>query len=187
MNINTASMLGVLILEPRIFTDSRGFSFESFHQEKFKQNTGLDVTFVQDNHSQSRHGVLRGLHYQMTPHAQGKLVRVVRGEVWDVVVDLRANSNTFGHWSGAYLNESNCRQIWIPPGFAHGFLVLSEVADVLYKTTSFYEPASERCIAWDDATLKINWPTHSLHTRDKKPTLSVKDRSGISFLAAETF
>lgn len=164
----------VLILEPNVFGDERGFFFESYNQRDFEAATGLHgITFVQDNHSRSRRGVLRGLHYQLPPKAQGKLVRVVRGAVFDVAVDIRRGSPTFGRWVGVELSESNHRQLWIPPGFAHGFLVLSDEADFLYKTTDYYSPAHERCIRWDDPTLAIAWPDLGV-----APTLSPKDRVG---------
>ncbi|MDR2129489.1 MAG: dTDP-4-dehydrorhamnose 3,5-epimerase, partial [Burkholderiaceae bacterium] len=139
----------VLLLQPKVFGDSRGFFLESYNQQTFRQATGLDTAFVQDNHSRSRRGVLRGLHYQLPPRAQGKLVRVVRGAVWDVAVDIRRGSPTFGQWAAAELTQDNHHQFWIPPGLAHGFVVLSESADFLYKTTDYYSPAHERCIRWD--------------------------------------
>lgn len=170
----------VLILEPKVFGDARGFFFESYNQRDFEAATGLrGVTFVQDNHSRSRRGVLRGLHYQLPPKAQGKLVRVVRGAVFDVAVDIRQGSPTFGRWVGVELSESNHRQLWIPPGFAHGFLVLSDEADFLYKTTDYYSPAHERCIRWDDPTLAIAWPLGGV-----VPIVSAKDAAGASFAAA---
>jgi dTDP-4-dehydrorhamnose 3,5-epimerase len=170
----------VLILEPKVFGDSRGFFFESFNQQDFQQVTGLDVNFVQDNHSRSTKGVLRGLHYQIK-QPQGKLVRVVRGAVFDVAVDLRKSSAAFGQWVGVELTEANHKQLWVPPGFAHGFVVLSETADFLYKTTDYYEPAYERCIVWNDPTICINWP-HGL-----MPQLSAKDRVGVGLMEAEVF
>jgi dTDP-4-dehydrorhamnose 3,5-epimerase len=147
----------VLILEPKVFGDSRGFFYESFNAQDFAKVTGLDVSFVQDNHSRSSKGVLRGLHYQLQ-QAQGKLVRVVRGTVFDVAVDIRKSSATYGQWVGCELSEDNHRQFWVPPGFAHGFVVLSETADFLYKTTDYYAPAHERCIAWNDPTIGVRWP-----------------------------
>lgn len=169
----------VLILEPKVFGDTRGFFFESYHQRDFEAATGLHgITFVQDNHSRSRRGVLRGLHYQLPPKAQGKLVRVVRGAVFDVAVDIRRDSPTFGRWVGVELSDSNHRQLWIPPGFAHGFLVLSDEADFLYKTTDYYSPAHERCIRWDDPTLAIAWPLAGA-----APIVSAKDAAGASFAA----
>jgi dTDP-4-dehydrorhamnose 3,5-epimerase len=171
----------VLIIEPRVFGDSRGFFFESFNQKAFDQATGLNAHFVQDNHSRSAKGVLRGLHYQIE-QAQGKLVRVVRGAVFDVAVDLRKSSTTFGQWVGAELTEENQRQMWIPPGFAHGFLTLSDVADFLYKTTNYYAPQFERCIAWDDASIAIAWPSTGI-----TPQLSAKDRAGARLAEAQVF
>lgn len=159
----------VLVLEPRIFGDARGFFLESFNQTAFQAVTGLDMTFVQDNHSRSTRGVLRGLHYQLQ-QPQGKLVRVVRGSVFDVAVDIRRGSPTFGQWAGAVVSEDNHRQMWVPPGLAHGFLVLSESADVLYKTTDYYAPQHERAIAWNDPDIGIEWPLDGL------PLLSGKDQ-----------
>lgn len=148
----------VLILEPKVFGDARGFFFESFNEEVFRRATGFAPNFVQDNHSRSARGVMRGLHYQLPPHAQGKLVRCVRGAVFDVAVDIRKNSPTFGHWVGEELSEENHRQLWIPPGFAHGFLTLTDAADFLYKTTSCYAPSYDRGIAPDDPAIGIKWP-----------------------------
>jgi dTDP-4-dehydrorhamnose 3,5-epimerase len=170
----------VLILEPKVFGDSRGFFFESFNAKDFASVTGLDVNFVQDNHSKSAKGVLRGLHYQLQ-QAQGKLVRVTQGAVFDVAVDIRKSSPTFGRWVGCELSETNHRQLWIPQGFAHGFIVLSESADFLYKTTDYYAPAYERCIAWNDPYIGIVWP------EGIAPLLSTKDQQGISFVQAEVF
>ena len=164
----------VLLLEPKVFGDDRGFFFESFNQQVFNQVTGLNVQFVQDNHSKSARHVLRGLHYQMQ-QPQGKLVRVVQGEVFDVAVDIRPGSKTYGQWVGEILSAENKRQLWIPAGLAHGFVVLSESAEFLYKTTDYYAPAHERCIAWNDADLAIQWPI----TGD--PLLSAKDAAGIAF------
>ena len=169
----------VLILEPKVFGDSRGFFFESFNQQDFKQVTGLDVNFVQDNHSKSTQGVLRGLHYQIQ-HPQGKLVRVTQGAVFDVAVDLRRSSANFGKWVGIELSEDNKRQLWVPPGFAHGFLTLSDTAEFLYKTTDYWSPEHERAIKWDDASLNIPWPLHGL-----LPTLAAKDAVGAAYNAAE--
>ena len=149
----------VLIFEPRLFGDERGFFMESFNQKAFDLAVGHEVQFVQDNHSRSARGVLRGLHYQMPPHAQGKLVRVTQGCVFDVAVDIRPASPTYGRWVGTELSEANHRQMWIPPGLAHGFLVLSESADFLYKTTEYYAPQAERSLRWDDARLAIEWPS----------------------------
>ena len=172
----------VLILEPKVFGDARGFFFESFNQKAFNEATGLDLNFVQDNHSRSAKGVLRGLHYQLPPHAQGKLVRVVRGAVFDVAVDIRQGSPTFGHWVGVELSEDNHRQLWIPPGFAHGFLTLSDSADFLYKTTDYYAPSHERCIAWNDPTIGVQWPDIGM-----APLLSAKDQTGLSLSEIEVF
>jgi dTDP-4-dehydrorhamnose 3,5-epimerase len=163
-----------------VFGDSRGFFFESFNQQDFNQATGLNVNFVQDNHSRSAKGVLRGLHYQLQ-QPQGKLVRVVRGAVFDVAVDIRKSSPTFGKWVGCELSEDNHRQFWVPPGFAHGFVVLSDIADFLYKTTDYYAPAYERCIAWNDPAIGISWP----HRLDAQ--LSSKDKAGLSLLQTEVF
>ena len=160
----------VLLIEPKVFGDARGFFFESFNQRTFNEATGLDVHFVQDNHSRSVRHVLRGLHYQLPPYAQGKLVRAVQGEVFDVAVDLRSDSPTCGQWAGAVLSAENKRQMWIPPGFAHGFLVLSEAAEFLYKTTDYYAPEYERSIRWDDPDLAIDWPLGGA-----APLLSGKD------------
>jgi dTDP-4-dehydrorhamnose 3,5-epimerase len=168
----------VMVLEPRVFGDARGFFYESFNQEVFREAIGLDVTFVQDNHSRSAGGVLRGLHYQLR-QPQGKLVRVVRGAVFDVAVDIRRSSPTFGRWVGIELNEENHKQLWIPAGFAHGFLVLSATADFLYKTTDYYSPVHERCIAWDDPELAIDWPLTT------PPQVSAKDAAAADFHNAE--
>ncbi|WP_430230097.1 dTDP-4-dehydrorhamnose 3,5-epimerase [Nitrosomonas communis] len=170
----------VLILEPKIFGDERGFFFESFNAQRFKEATGLDVQFVQDNHSKSARNVLRGLHYQIQ-QPQGKLVRVVQGEVFDVAVDLRKSSNTFGKWVGIHLSAENKKQFWIPPGFAHGFVVLSNSAEFLYKTTDYYAPHFDRCLRWDDPTLSIKWPVGS------EVQLSAKDSAGNTWENAEFF
>ena len=170
----------LLILEPKVFGDSRGFFFESFNAKNFAQATGLNVNFVQDNHSRSSKGVLRGLHYQVQ-QTQGKLVQVTQGAVFDVAVDIRKSSPTFGKWVGCELSDSNHRQLWIPPGFAHGFMVLSESADFLYKTTDYYAPTHERCIAWNDSSIGIQWP------EGITPLLSAKDQQGVSLSAAEVF
>lgn len=162
---------GLVILEPRVFGDERGFFFESFNQKAFNEATGLDTKFVQDNHSRSAKGVLRGLHYQVQ-QPQGKLVRVVRGAVFDVAVDIRQGSATFGKWVGVELSEENHKQLWVPAGLAHGFLVLSESADFLYKTTDYYAPQHERCIAWNDPDIGIEWPNTAT------PRLSAKDQLG---------
>lgn len=170
MKVTKTAIDGVLILEPKVFGDARGFFMESFNRNAFSQATGLELEFVQDNHSRSSKGVLRGLHYQLPPHAQGKLVRVTQGLVFDVAVDMREHSPTFGTWVGVELSDDNHRQLWLPPGMAHGFVVLSESADFLYKTTDYYAPQSERSVRWDDPTLAIAWP------RLQAPfTLSPKD------------
>ena len=171
----------VLIFQPKVFGDARGFFFESFNRQVFDQAVGRHVDFVQDNHSRSSKGVLRGLHYQIR-QPQGKLVRVVRGSVFDVAVDLRKSSRTFGQWVGVELSEENQRQLWVPEGFAHGFVVTSESADFLYKTTDFYAPAHERCIRWDDPALAIQWPELGL-----KPLVSAKDAVGKVFGDAAVF
>ena len=170
----------VLILEPRVFGDERGFFFESHNQRAFEQATGVRTSFVQDNHSRSRKGVLRGLHYQVR-QPQGKLVRVVAGEVFDVAVDLRRSSPTFGRWAGTRLSAENKRMLWIPAGFAHGFLVLSDSADFLYKTTDYYAPEHERSLLWNDPALAIPWPLRG------EPVLADKDRRGAPLAAAERF
>ncbi len=175
MNVTRMAIPEVLLIEPRVFGDARGFFYESFNQKSFNEATGLDLDFVQDNHSRSAKGVLRGLHYQLPPHSQGKLVRVVRGAVFDVAVDIRKGSPTFGQWVGMELSEDNHRQFWVPPGFAHGFVVLSETADFLYKTTEYYAPSHERCIAWNDPTLNIRWPDIGM-----APLLSAKDQGGLA-------
>ena len=168
----------VVLLEPKVFGDARGFFFESFNQKAFNDATGTDHQFVQDNHSRSSRGVLRGLHYQIQ-QPQGKLVRVVRGAVFDVAVDIRKSSPTFGQWVGAELSEDNHRQLWVPPGFAHGFIVLSDTADFLYKTTDYYAPQHERCIAWDDPAIGIDWPDTGVGVQ-----LSVKDSAGTALIHA---
>jgi dTDP-4-dehydrorhamnose 3,5-epimerase len=178
MKVTPCAIADVLLIEPKVFGDDRGFFYESFNQRDFAKATGLDLPFVQDNHSKSGQGVLRGLHYQVQ-NPQGKLVRVVAGEVFDVAVDIRPDSPTFGKWVGEVLSADNKRQLWVPPGLAHGFVVLSEHAEFLYKTTDYYSPEFERCIAWDDPTLAIAWP--SLDTPFK---LSAKDAAGASFLSA---
>ena len=180
MHIIQTAIPDVLILEPKVFGDERGFFFESFNARAFSEATGLNPNFVQDNHSRSQRGVLRGLHYQVQ-QAQGKLVRVTAGEVYDVAVDLRRQSPTFGQWVGAHLSADNKRQMWVPEGFAHGFVVLSEFAEFLYKTTDYYAPAHERCIRWDDPKLAIDWPLQ------EEPRLSAKDQQGLSFDVAEVF
>ncbi|MFV3327955.1 dTDP-4-dehydrorhamnose 3,5-epimerase [Pseudomonas sp. NY15372] len=170
----------VVLFEPRVFGDARGFFFESFNQRVFDDAVGKAVSFVQDNHSRSAKGVLRGLHYQIQ-NAQGKLVRVVEGEVFDVAVDLRRSSPTFGRWVGAHLSAENKHQLWVPEGFAHGFVVLSETAEFLYKTTDYYAPAHERCLAWNDAEVGIQWPM------TEEPLLSEKDKIGKSLSEADLF
>ncbi len=175
MKVTATAIADVLLLEPKIFGDDRGFFFESFNARVFAQATDLNVTFVQDNHSKSARHVLRGLHYQ-TQQAQGKLVRVVAGEVFDVVVDVRPESPTYGKWVGEILSAHNHRQMWVPPGLAHGFLVLSENAEFLYKTTDYYAPEFERCIAWNDKKLNIDWPLSGA-----MPSLSAKDALGHAF------
>lgn len=174
LSVTSTAIPDVLILEPKVFGDSRGFFLESYNQQEFEQATGLKPNFVQDNHSRSAKGVLRGLHFQLPPHAQGKLVRVVSGSVFDVAVDIRRDSPSYGRWIGVSLTAENHRQLWIPPGMAHGFLVTSESADFLYKATSFYSPEHERCIAWNDPTLAIDWPI------TVPPLISPKDKAGIS-------
>jgi dTDP-4-dehydrorhamnose 3,5-epimerase len=180
MKITPTTIPDVLLIEPKIFGDERGFFFESFSQRIFDEAVGRPVSFVQDNHSKSRRGVLRGLHYQIQ-NSQGKLVRVTEGEVFDVAVDIRRSSLTFGKWAGVHLSADNKKQLWIPPGFAHGFLVLSDTAEFLYKTTDYYTPAHERCILWNDASLAIAWPLQ------QQPALSVKDTAGLSLAHAEVF
>ena len=170
----------VILLEPKVFGDARGFFFESFNQRAFNAATGTDYQFVQDNHSRSSRGVLRGLHYQIQ-QPQGKLVRVVQGAVFDVAVDIRKSSPTFGQWVGVELNADNHHQLWVPPGFAHGFVVLSETAESLYKTTDYYAPEYERCIVWDDAALAIDWRYQGA------PNLSAKDAQGLSLAQADVF
>lgn len=178
MKVTATAIADVLLIEPKVFGDARGFFFESFNQRAFTQATGVTLPFVQDNHSKSAHGVLRGLHYQVQ-NPQGKLVRVVQGEVFDVAVDIRPGSPTFGKWVGEILSASNQRQLWVPPGLAHGFVVLSETAEFLYKTTDYYYPEFERCIAWNDPTLAIAWPDMGC-----EPKLSAKDAAGKSFKEA---
>ncbi|HDD9129829.1 dTDP-4-dehydrorhamnose 3,5-epimerase, partial [Escherichia coli] len=158
MNVIKTKIPDVLIFEPKVFSDERGFFFESFNQKIFEEAVGRKVEFVQDNHSKSSKGVLRGLHYQLEPYAQGKLVRCVVGEVFDVAVDIRKSSSTFGKWVGVNLSSENKRQLWIPEGFAHGFLVLSETAEFVYKTTNFYSYPHERSIIWSDSNINISWP-----------------------------
>ena len=170
MQVTETAIAGVLIFEPKVFGDERGFFMESFTQKVFDQAVGRPVAFVQDNHSRSAKGVLRGLHFQKDPHAQGKLVRVTQGSVFDVAVDIRLGSATFGRWVGVELTAGNHRQLWIPPGLAHGFLVTSDSADFLYKTTDYYAPECEGSLRWDDPALAVDWPLHGA-----MPTLSGKD------------
>lgn len=181
MNVIRTAIPEVVIIEPKVFGDARGFFFESFNQKAFNEATGTSHPFVQDNHSRSAQGVLRGLHYQIQ-QPQGKLVRVVRGAVIDVAVDIRKSSPTFGQWVAEELSEDNHRQLWVPPGFAHGFVVLSEMAEFLYKTTDYYAPAHERCIAWNDPTLAIDWKLDG-----RQPLLSAKDAQGLPLAQAELF
>lgn len=158
MNVTPTALPEVLIIEPRVFGDARGFFSESWNEQAFNKAVGHEIRFVQDNHSRSARGVLRGLHYQLPPHTQGKLVRVLSGAVFDVAVDMRRGSANFGRWVGVELNADNHRQLWVPPGFAHGFLVLSDTADFLYKTTDYYSPSSEGSVRWDDPAIGIKWP-----------------------------
>jgi len=181
MRVQPTAIPEVLIIEPKIFTDERGFFYESFNERHFRQVTGLDVRFVQDNHSRSVKGVLRGLHYQLPPAAQGKLVHCVAGEVFDVAVDIRQSSPTFGEWVGEYLSAENKRQLWIPPGFAHGFLAISESAEFFYKTTAYYAPESERTLLWSDPQLAIAWPMNG------EPRLAAKDAAGKTLAQSELF
>ena len=179
--ITTTPIDGVLVLEPKVFGDARGFFFESFNARDFAQATGLEVTFVQDNHSKSAKGVLRGLHYQ-AQHAQGKLVRVTQGAVFDVAVDIRKGSPTFGQWFGAELSAENNKQMWIPAGLAHGFLVTSDSAEFLYKTTDYYYPEFERSLLWNDPSVGVEWPLHLL---DSQPLLAAKDVAALTFAQSE--
>ena len=180
MKANSLAIPDVVLIEPRLFGDDRGFFYESFNQAQFDAAVGREVKFVQDNHSRSVKNVLRGLHYQIN-HPQGKLVRVVQGEVFDVAVDIRKSSPTFGKWVGEVLSATNKRQLWIPEGFAHGFVVISDTAEFLYKTTAYYAPAEERCIVWNDSTLSVEWPI------DSNPILSAKDAQGRTLNEAEVF
>ncbi|AWS96184.1 MULTISPECIES: dTDP-4-dehydrorhamnose 3,5-epimerase [Citrobacter] len=174
MNVIKTEIPDVLIFEPTVFGDERGFFMESFNQKVFEESVGRKVEFVQDNHSKSARGVLRGLHYQLPPFAQGKLVRCVVGEVFDVAVDIRHDSETFGQWIGVILSAENKKQLWIPEGFAHGFMTLKEDTEFCYKTTNYYHPASEACIKWDDQFLNISWP-------DQPTSISAKDKKGFPF------
>ncbi len=180
MQVTPQAIPDVLLIEPKVFGDARGFFFESFNQHAFNEATGTSHSFVQDNHSRSARGVLRGLHYQIR-QPQGKLVRVVNGAVFDVAVDIRKSSPMFGCWVGVELSADNHRQLWVPPGFAHGFVVLSETAEFLYKTTDYYAPEHERCIAWNDPALDIDWRFGGV------PSLSAKDAQGLPLAAAEVF
>ncbi|PND30130.1 dTDP-4-dehydrorhamnose 3,5-epimerase [Achromobacter pulmonis] len=180
MNAQRLAIPDVVLIEPKVFGDDRGFFFESFNHARFEEAIGRPVQFVQDNHSRSAQHVLRGLHYQIQ-QPQGKLVRVVQGEVFDVAVDLRKSSPTFGQWVGEVLSAHNKRQLWVPEGFAHGFVVLSDTAEVLYKTTDYYAPTFERCLAWNDPAVGIHWPAGLV------PQLSAKDQQGASLTAAEVF
>ena len=182
MKVTATRLPEVLILEPRVFGDERGFFLESYNRRVFNEVGGGEFDFVQDNHSRSARGVLRGLHYQLPPHAQGKLVRVTAGRVFDVAVDLRRSSPRFGQWAGVELSAENHRQLWIPPGFAHGFVVLTDLADFLYKATNYYAPQAERAVIWNDATIGIEWPDSGV-----APTLSAKDGVAPSLSAAECF
>ncbi|MBA3113758.1 dTDP-4-dehydrorhamnose 3,5-epimerase [Salmonella enterica] len=174
MNVIKTEIPDVLIFEPKVFSDERGFFMESFNQKVFEEAVGRKIEFVQDNHSKSTKGVLRGLHYQVEPYAQGKLVRCIAGEVFDVAVDIRKDSETFGKWVGVNLSSENKRQLWIPEGFAHGFLVLSDSADFLYKTSNYYSPAHERGIVWNDPTININWPINNDKILSEKDTILPK-------------
>lgn len=180
MNVIPTAIPDVLVIEPRVFGDDRGFFYESFNKSVFTDKTGVEYDFVQDNHSRSSKNVLRGLHYQIS-QPQGKLVRVVVGEVYDVAVDLRKSSPTYGQWVGEYLSAENKKMLWVPPGFAHGFVVTSEIAEFLYKTTDYYAPEYERCIIWNDKSINIDWPDSI------EPVLSSKDMNGSSFEDAEVF
>jgi dTDP-4-dehydrorhamnose 3,5-epimerase len=180
MKVTPLSIPDVLLIEPQVFGDDRGFFFESFNQNKFEEATGYKINFVQDNHSKSVKGVLRGLHYQLPPKAQGKLVRVIQGEVFDVSVDIRKSSPTFGKWVGEILSSDNKKQMWIPEGFAHGFVTLSDTAEFLYKTTDFYSKEYEQAIRWNDDTIGIQWPINNV-------SLSLKDELALSFTEANLF
>jgi dTDP-4-dehydrorhamnose 3,5-epimerase len=180
MQVTATAIPDVLVIEPKVWGDERGFFFESFHAARFNEAVGRKIDFVQDNHSRSRQGVLRGLHYQIQ-QPQGKLVRVTLGEVFDVAVDLRQSSPTFGQWVGEILSAENKKQLWLPEGFAHGFVVLSDDAEFLYKTTDYYAPAHERCLIWNDLTLNIAWPL------TQTPELSGKDQQGLPFTDAPLF
>ncbi len=182
--VTATTLSDVLIIEPKVYGDDRGFFFESFNERDFHEATGLDMHFVQDNHSHSKKGVIRGLHYQIE-QPQGKLVRVTQGEVFDVCVNLQRHHPEFGHWSGTHLSAVNKRQLWIPPGFAHGFLVLSDSTDFMYKTTDYYSPSAERCLLWNDPALGVSWPLAALG--QLPPTLTAKDIAGRLLAEADTF
>jgi dTDP-4-dehydrorhamnose 3,5-epimerase len=183
LKIHTTPLQDVLVIEPKVFGDERGWFYESFNQSEFQVATGINASFVQDNHSLSKQGILRGLHYQ-TQHVQGKLVRVTRGSVFDVAVDLRQSSSTFGQWFGLELSAENHLQLWIPPCFAHGFLVLSDHAEFLYKTTDYYDPGSERCLIWNDPSIGIQWPLDRI---GGTPQLNAKDTAGLLWDQAPKF
>lgn len=183
MKVTPTALPDVLLIEPQVFGDERGFFFESWNQKKLDDHVGQPLGFVQDNHSRSSRGVLRGLHYQVT-QAQGKLVRVVQGQVFDVAVDLRRSSPRFGHWVGVLLSAEDKRQLWIPPGFAHGFLVISDTAEFLYKTTDYYAPGAERCLAWDDPQVGVQWPLAEV---GGTPSLSAKDAQGLAWAQCDKF
>ena len=182
MKLVRTAIPDVIVIEPKIFNDTRGFFYESFNQQAFDEATGTNYQFVQDNHSKSSRGVLRGLHYQLSPKAQGKLVRVVQGRVWDVAVYIRKGSPTFGQWVGEELSADNHKQLWIPPGFAHGFITLSDTAEFLYKTTDYYSPEHERAIRWDDPQLAIAWPLSAVDIQ-----VSVKDQQAVGSDQVELF
>ena len=182
MEIIATRLDGVTIVEPTVFGDDRGFFMEAWNQRVFDDAVGSRIEFVQDNHSRSAGGVLRGLHYQLDPHAQGKLVRVATGAVFDVAVDLRRSSESFGQWLGVELSADNQRQLWVPPGFAHGFLVLTESADLLYKTTDYYDAPSDRSLFWNDPEIGVEWPLHGM-----EPLLSDKDRNAVPLAQADVY
>lgn len=181
MDVTASAIPDLKIIKPRLFGDERGFLFESFSRQRYAEEAGITLDFVQDNHSKSARGVLRGLHYQLQ-HPQGKLVRVISGEVFDVGVDLRRSSPTFGRWTGVRLSAENHLQLWIPPGFAHGFYVLSETTEVIYKATDYYKPDDEHCLAWDDETIGVEWPLAG-----SSPTISERDREGRVLAELPTF
>ncbi len=182
MKVTSLSIPDAILIEPTVYIDNRGHFFESFNQKRFEEATGLTPNFVQENHSKSTRGVLRGLHYQLPPAAQDKLVRVVEGKVFDVMVDIRKDSPTLGQWTGEVLSGENKKQIWIPVGFAHGFITLSKVSELLYKTTNYYAPQFECCIRWDDPSLNIDWRLHGI-----SPSLSERDMQGVDFRSIEYF